>query len=60
MGRIPPGAWRDAPGAIFESGGFDGEKKDLCCYATVKSKSRHSLKKRKERQTRCPGRDDAQ
>jgi len=28
MGRIPPGAWRDAPGEFLKSGGLDGEKKD--------------------------------
>jgi len=29
---IPPGAWKDALGAIFESGGLDGVKKRrLCC-----------------------------
>jgi hypothetical protein len=63
----PPGAWRDAPGVIFESGGLYGVKKDGYVATQQqknnnesKSKSRQASEKKRRRQTRRPGRGDAQ
>jgi hypothetical protein len=65
MGRIPPGTWKGVPGEFLKVGNWLKKRKTVILLCNSKriikvTSDKVSKKKKGRRQTRCPGRDDAQ